>query len=102
MPFTAEERRRISEVLRERGVPETCPLCQREKLRLPDNIVFLTVHEPHVPFGNIGTAPFFPKAYMPCVILVCENCGSIYLLNLKLLGLWDELSLEEAREEAIR
>lgn len=102
MPFTSEERGKISEALRQRGIPEQCHLCQQGQIRLPDYVAFVPVYEPNVPGGKIEFG-MFPAGNLPCLVLVCNNCGNTYSLNLKVLELWDELGLEEARmKEAVQ
>ena len=106
MPFTADERKEISEMLREKGVPEKCPLCGQGEFRLPDSIAFIHVFEPGKAMETLGGQVEFgwlPAGSMPCLILICNNCGNTLLLNLKVAGLWDELRLEEVRErEAVK
>jgi len=100
MPFTTDQRQKISEVLREKGVPEKCPLCGQGEFRLPDSIAFIHVFEPSRTMETLGGQvefSWFPAGSMPCIILICNNCGNTHLLNLKMSGLWDELGLEEVR-----
>jgi hypothetical protein len=54
MPFTADERKKISEMLREKGVPEKCPLCGQGEFRLPDSIAFIHVFEPGKAMETLG------------------------------------------------
>ncbi len=101
MPFTTDERKKISEMLREKGVPEKCPLCGQGKFRLPDSIAFIHVFEPGKTIETLGGQVefgWFPAGSMPCLILICNNCGNTILLNLKMTGLWEELGLEKALE----
>ncbi|MEJ7613133.1 hypothetical protein B0813_000019 [Candidatus Fervidibacteria bacterium JGI MDM2 SSWTFF-3-K9] len=101
MPFTTDERKKISEMLWEKGVPEKCPLCGRGKFRLPDSIAFIHVFEPGKTIETLGGQVefgWFPAGSMPCLILICNNCGNTILLNLKVTGLWEELGLEKALE----
>ncbi len=101
MPFTEEERQRIREALKERGVPGICPVCQKGELWVSDYIAFVPVREKHAEVRGAGTIVegLFPVGDLPCVVVVCAECGNTMLFHLSGLGLWDELvgGLEAAR-----
>ncbi len=41
MPFGAEERKRIWDALRQKGVPEKCPICEQGELLVSNCIAFV-------------------------------------------------------------
>jgi hypothetical protein len=83
MPFTAQERERIVAAIREKAPQfSRCSICGHSNWALQDQLVI------HVLQDN-------PKAFMlggpslPCVVIVCANCGNTYFLNAMVLGLGD-------------
>lgn len=90
MPFKDEERRRIWEALRQKGIPEQCPVCKQGELWLSNYIAFVPVREKHAGVGN-AEIDLLPVGDLPCVLVVCPNCGNTLMFNLSALGLWDEL-----------
>jgi hypothetical protein len=68
------------DVLRQRGVSNSCPRCSTNKWLT--EIVALQVSElPSEPYRFLTTG-----AYVPTLSLTCENCGCIFLHNLINLG----------------
>lgn len=98
MPFTAEEREKILEALRQKGVPEQCPVCKQGKLWVSNYIAFVPVREKHVGVGR-AELDMVPVGDLPCIVVVCSNCGNTLMFSLSELGLWDEFvgELEVAR-----
>jgi len=84
VPFTEDQRRRITEALKARTVATACPVCLQHSPRtLVDGFVFLSL----TPVS--GQIPIAGAASLPCVALVCQNCGNTDLLNALVLGLSD-------------
>jgi hypothetical protein len=96
MPFTADERKKISEMLREKGVPEKVPVVWSGRIPLARLNRLHTCKAMETLGGQVEVG-WFHAGSMPCLILICNNCGNTLLLNLKVAGLWDELRLEEVR-----
>jgi hypothetical protein len=72
---------RAMDVLRERGVPTRCPVCDRADFRMMSYYVFLVMtNDPNrvAPEHAAGT---------PCLGLTCPNCGNLQLHNLQELGM---------------
>ncbi len=90
MPFTTEEREKILEALKQKGVPEQCPVCKQGELRVSNYIAFVPVRERHVEVGGNAELDMVPVGDLPCIIVVCLNCGNTLMFSLSRLGLWDE------------
>ncbi len=90
MPFTEEERERIREALKERGVPEICPVCQKGELWVSSYIASIPVWEKYAEKVETAEEFLFPRAALPCAVVVCPNCGNTLLFYLGSLGLWEE------------
>lgn len=85
MNLTPEQQQRILAVFQRRTrIPEAgaCPLCRHKAWTVADGIINLNI-------GATSSDPLFPVAVVPCVALVCGNCGHTELLNLFTLGLED-------------
>ncbi len=91
MPFTAEEREKIWHALRQKGVPEECQVCKQGKIWVSNYIAFIPVREKHVNAGGGVEFDLFPVGDLPCIVVVCPNCGNTMMFSLSALGLWDEL-----------
>ena len=103
MAFTEAQRNKILEALRQSqqrvrerggGAPAGCPWCGNRNFNLnPTGIVYLVLQE------NPGTIPLSGPS-MPCIVILCDNCGHTQLINTLVLGLSDSLGLEPAAEES--
>lgn len=61
-------------------------MCRHKAWTIADGIINLNIG---TGFTYPGYTPVFPDTVMPCVALVCGNCGHTELLNLFSLGLED-------------
>ena len=92
--FSEQERTRILNVLRDKARrPVACPVCTSRKYTLVDGFVFLPIH---ARYQVLGWAPdpvkiTSPSTTIPCIALVCNECGHTFLLNVITLGLQDLL-----------
>lgn len=85
MPFTHDQKDRvISAVSAKAPTLGACPVCAHPEWTLADGFIFLAIQEPSGPVVLGGPS-------MPCVALVCNNCGNTVLLNVMTLGLRDML-----------
>jgi hypothetical protein len=98
--FTAEQTQKIIEALNKKlkGFCPGCSLARTFQL-VTDGIVYMPVHAPPAILGIAATlysnTPTtypsaylgFPKGNLPCVALVCTNCGFLQFHNLVALGL---------------
>jgi hypothetical protein len=93
MAFTDDQRTRIQQALNSRLVPQPkCEVCQQQKWTLAEGFVYL-------PLVNVSSfKPQPTEQALPCVALVCAQCGHTLLLNLITLGLRD--LIEEPSKEA--
>ena len=78
--FSGEIREEILRTLQERIKIQACPLCGTNTWTLADGFVALPVQEGFSAFEVGGPA-------LPCVALVCNNCGNTYLINVLNIGL---------------
>ena len=78
--FSEETRREILSTLHERIKIPACPLCGTNTWTLADGFIALPLQEGFSAFEVGGPA-------LPCVALVCNNCGNTYLINLLNIGL---------------
>ncbi len=88
MMLTPEQQQRILAVFEQRTqalFAGSCPLCRHKAWTLADGIIRLNI-------GPVYASGQFP-AEMPCVALVCSNCGHTEMLNLISLGLGDMVGL---------
>ncbi len=81
MVFTEQQRDEIIAAFREKAPAfKACPVCGKKAFSLQDGMIPLTVQkEPGV--MSIGGPS------LPCVGLICDNCGNTVLINLMILGL---------------
>ncbi len=89
MKLTTEQQQRILGVFQQRTqalFAGNCPLCRHKAWTVADGIINLSIGT-GVTYPGYG--PVFPDTIMPCVALVCGNCGHTELLNLFSLGLED-------------
>ena len=81
MVLTEEEQTRILARIKERAPHlETCPVCGNHTWQVQDNYVLIPV-----PQEAGGTTP--GGSGLPCIPILCSNCGNTLLLNLIILGL---------------
>ena len=78
--FTEETRKEIIDALNQRLRPGKCPLCQTSAFTLADGFVPLALQEDFLAFRAGGPI-------LPCVALVCNQCGNTWLVNLLTIGL---------------
>lgn len=85
MAFTDNEQQKILAAIQAK-VPQikNCPICGSVKWNLSVGVVTLSIQEQPgtIVLGGPG---------MPCIPLVCLNCGNTVLLNMMVLGLKDML-----------
>ncbi|MDO8716942.1 MAG: hypothetical protein Q7J73_09105 [Dehalococcoidales bacterium] len=85
MAFTENEKQKVLAAIQLK-VPQikNCPLCGNSKWSLSDGVVTLSIQDQPgtVVIGGPG---------LPCVTLVCLNCGNTVLLNMIVLELKDIL-----------
>ena len=88
--FDAPLRNSILERLRER-VPDLnrCPLCRVGTWVVASGAVFLVLQDDTGAIRERG--PGLANA-----ALVCSNCGNTHLINLRVLGLYDLVNVNEA------
>jgi hypothetical protein len=66
-----------------------CPYCGRDTLQLAEGfIIFSSVRDLS---SNYGEAILSGGPALPCLALVCNNCGNTVFLNVIALGLRDML-----------
>lgn len=82
MGFSEEARKEIIGKLNDRVKMRACTLCQTNSWTLADGFAPLALQEDFAGLTIGGPA-------LPCVALVCNNCGNTYLINLINLGLRD-------------
>jgi hypothetical protein len=85
LAFTEEEKQKILGAIRTK-VPQMgkCPICGNPHWTLADGFVSLPIQ------GQIGGIVLGGPT-LPCVPIICTNCGNTALLNAMLLGLKDVL-----------
>lgn len=99
MPFTQDQRNAVVRTL-DQKIKTSCPGCgERMREAMPNLALFpvFTVPGPSTLAGlaayqGIGGSPTFtppPKqeGTMPCVVVVCRNCGFTEFYNIHILGL---------------
>ena len=97
MKLTTEQQQRILSVFQQRTqalFAGDCPLCRHKAWTIADGIINLPIGARQ---NNPAYVPVFPDTIMPCVALVCGNCGHTELLNLFSLGLEDLAGYAPAR-----
>lgn len=98
MNLTPGQQQRILAAVQERThalFAGACPLCRHQAWTVADGIIRLNI-------GAVYSDPIFPASIMPCVALVCGNCGHTELLNLFSLGLQDIAGFAPARASGDR
>ena len=78
--FTEETRNEILNTLHKRIRIPACPLCGTNAWTLADGFVALPLQGDFSAFTVGGPV-------LPCVALVCNNCGNTYLINVLNIGL---------------
>jgi len=66
--------------LSERGVSRTCEICSKNNWTLVDQAT-------SVPITDLSGGVRLPQPHIPCVSLICNNCGNVRLLALGALGI---------------
>ncbi len=84
MPLSQQQRQMVIEALQKRNLPGSCQVCKHNSWVLDEHITYISLSEPGGPFTIGGPS-------MPCVPLVCGNCGNTLLFNLVVLGVWETL-----------
>ena len=80
MTLSQEARSEILAVLNDRIKGSACQLCHTSAWTLADGLVSVGLQEDFSAFQVGGPA-------LPCVALVCNNCGNTCLINLMTIGL---------------
>lgn len=85
MPFTEDEKQKILATIKAQ-VPKigNCPVCGNSNWTLADGYIQLPVQD------KLGSV-VLGGPVLPCVAIVCTNCGNTVLLNVFALGLKDML-----------
>lgn len=79
--FSEAENKEITDRINERANRRPCSVCGHEgEFRLADGFVFLVTQSAAQALDISGMG-------LPCIILVCRNCGNTQLLNMLILGL---------------
>ncbi len=94
--FTADQQQKIAEALNAKNI-NPCPSCGKEKTWSVGPALVLLVLQPNPPLGVSITGQS-----LPCIPLICTNCGNTMLHNAMTLGLGEVLGLRPtpAKEEA--
>jgi hypothetical protein len=79
MPFSTNQMRALWAVVGEK-LKGICPVCSSVDLRLQDQMVLFPLQSSAV----LGAAT---EGTLPCVIVVCRNCGATYFFNVHALGI---------------
>jgi len=84
--FTAEQKQKILEVLRQRGAILPCSRCGNPSLSLSDGFFLNNVGD--------GKSMFLGGPAIPAVVVICVRCGAIYEHAVGTLGLFDEFGFK--------
>jgi hypothetical protein len=94
--FTADQQRKILEVLNGKKIRPcaACGLKQTWQL-VNDGVVNLPVNRPHLSGADVQAyvTPMFSNRGLPCIALMCLNCGNVQLHSVFQLGLGPVLGL---------
>jgi predicted nucleic-acid-binding Zn-ribbon protein len=90
MPFTPEQFHKIVEALQGR-FKEECPSCAHKNFTVQDGLVMLGVQQ------QLGIVIGGPT--LPCIPVVCTNCGFTLLFNAIVLGLGETLGVTPPQEK---
>lgn len=82
--ITQEQKQKIVERLRERGVVRPCPMCGKGSWVLADGYLNEALH------GNLAYALFLGGPSLPSAAIICTNCGFMSQHALGALGLLGE------------
>ena len=81
----------IANILKEKEALLPCSRCGRTNFIISDGLGQVSINQ------NYDSASFvISSAYIPTIILICENCGLINELAIKILGL--QIEKEEQNE----
>lgn len=86
MAFTDQERQKIFDALREKGVSSKCPACGHNTLFLTEFISWLPVKT----VVGEDERELSMEGGLPAIVIACDNCGYIMTFHLSGLGLWDD------------
>lgn len=90
--MNAELRKKVMSALYNKGIGDKpCPVCGG-KLALADGIIFHALQNDSRTASRSGVG-------VPCIMLICRECGYIREHSLGLLGLRDELNKQETNSE---
>lgn len=92
LAITPELKNKIIEKLNQRAPTAICPVCQRDRWTLSDGLTMFILQE-QVPGIVIG------GPVMPCIAIVCTNCGNTHFLNLFVLGVAEEFGIKPAKAD---
>lgn len=81
MALTEKEQTQILERIKERAPHiETCPVCGNHTWQVQDNYIL-------IPAPQEAGRTTLGESGLPCIPILCSNCGNTLLLNLIILGL---------------
>ena len=85
--LSEEEKHKIVARLRERGVPQRCPMCGKNKWAIGDGYVNQTIQGDYHGIHIGGTS-------IPSIPIICSNCGFLSHHALGVLGLLEKPKAE--------
>jgi len=100
MAFTSEQQQKITDKLGVK-IAQPCPGCGQNMRRLIPELVSLTTSPTPVQIplnalywgrGKMPPPPFQPS-FLPCIVVLCMNCGFTELYNVHILGVADVLGI---------
>jgi hypothetical protein len=103
MPFSPEQQFKVIETLGQK-LRTNCPGCdQRRRQLMPDLVLFQIHQQPAtlqgLAWGNRSTMPppgsYFVSPTLPCVVVICENCGFTEFYNVHRLGIAGVLNVPD-------
>ena len=91
MAFTERQQAKVMEAIREK-LPHfgACNACHKGGWTLMDGFVHLQLSD------DVLQVPQPGASALPCVALLCNNCGNTMLFNIIMLGIGDVFGVAEA------
>lgn len=80
--LTTQQRETIADAIEAKGAARACQRCERPDFEIADSLVSLTAVTTE---GDTST-----KA-LPCVVVMCTNCGHVVLHHIARLGVQGKL-----------
>lgn len=81
MPFTLEQKNKLIDTLKAKGVRNGCPLCRNKEWVIGDEYVVLLPQEMLPDGGFVLGGPT-----IPVIPLLCKQCGYVAMLSSKILA----------------